>query len=376
MPPTQTEKQREAAFLAAGLSPQEQAKVVSGGAITSTDFRPVSESRVTPFTPPQVPDITGLPKAETTRADEADPLGELEDLEQRISGFDVEGGIRTRTTDQQRALNEVNKRIGLLQARTEREAAKASEMGETLGFARGEESLVRREAAFEALELSALAQAAQGELLLARDLAKDAVKTQFEQLEKEARTKRHNILDNFDEMTPEQKRRAKETLKRLDAQDEFLKEEKARREKIQDIALDFVSKGGSIAKAEEIRKAPDAVTAQALAQQAMPAPTLGAKPLSITDIERYNDIYPEAGVTAGDTQATANAKVSALNQPARQEDMQALKTEFPNDIAEIDEAIAQGYSAEEIRSFLVEPDTKTEKSGGIFGYIKRFFGGE
>jgi len=38
-------------------------------------------------------------------------------------------------------------------------------------------------------------------------------------------------------------------------------------------------------------------------------------PLSILDIQRYNEAYPEAGVSAGDTEATANAKVAASNSP-------------------------------------------------------------
>lgn len=40
-------------------------------------------------------------------------------------------------------------------------------------------------------------------------------------------------------------------------------------------------------------------------------------PLSILDIARYNEIYPEAGITAGDTEKTANEKVAKLSSPEK-----------------------------------------------------------
>ena len=273
MTPQQQEEARQRSFRDAGLTPQQQSNVIAGipsAPITGAALTPTPTPVVQPIQPPTVPDISKVPLAEIKDPSQADPIAGLEDIESRISGFDVEGGLKTRTAEQQRALNEINKRIGLHQARTESEAAKAEQMGETLGFARGEEALVRREAAVEAMELSALAQAAQGELLLAHDLAKDAVKTQFEELEKEARTKRANIIANYDSFTKEQKARADETLRKLDANDAFLKEEKERREKIQEIALDFVSKNGDLATAEMIRKTGDPVAAQALATKNLP----------------------------------------------------------------------------------------------------------
>jgi len=40
-----------------------------------------------------------------------------------------------------------------------------------------------------------------------------------------------------------------------------------------------------------------------------------SKPLGILDIQRYQELYPTAGITAGDTEAQANAKVQASNSP-------------------------------------------------------------
>jgi len=41
----------------------------------------------------------------------------------------------------------------------------------------------------------------------------------------------------------------------------------------------------------------------------------GTEKLSILDVTRYNELYPEAGVTAGDSESQANAKVNSLNTP-------------------------------------------------------------
>lgn len=39
------------------------------------------------------------------------------------------------------------------------------------------------------------------------------------------------------------------------------------------------------------------------------------KPLSVLDVQRYNELYPEANVIAGDTEKTANDKVAKINTP-------------------------------------------------------------
>ncbi|RJO60402.1 hypothetical protein C4544_05245 [candidate division WS5 bacterium] len=41
----------------------------------------------------------------------------------------------------------------------------------------------------------------------------------------------------------------------------------------------------------------------------------GEQPLNILDIQRYQELYPEAGIIAGDTQETANKKVAEINTP-------------------------------------------------------------
>jgi hypothetical protein len=43
--------------------------------------------------------------------------------------------------------------------------------------------------------------------------------------------------------------------------------------------------------------------------------TKSEEPLSILDIQRYQELYPDAGIVAGDTQTIANQKVADLNKP-------------------------------------------------------------
>lgn len=60
---------------------------------------------------------------------------------------------------------------------------------------------------------------------------------------------------------------------------------------------------------------------------------LGGKPLSILDIQRYQELYPEAGIVAGDTEVGANQKVQALNSPrdfTRQELIVAIQEDKSN----------------------------------------------
>lgn len=48
------------------------------------------------------------------------------------------------------------------------------------------------------------------------------------------------------------------------------------------------------------------------------AKTTTTEPLSILDIQRYQELYPDAGITAGDTEAVANSKASKSSSPEAQ----------------------------------------------------------
>lgn len=74
------------------------------------------------------------------------------------------------------------------------------------------------------------------------------------------------------------------------------------------------------------------------------------KPLSILDINRYQELYPNAGVVAGDTEAQANAKVSASNTPEAK-----LKVQ-------IEEFKATGKTFEETKKELQNSTTITDKA--------------
>jgi len=228
MPPfEQTLEQRQAAFNAAGV-------------IDSQALEPVTAPKINQLDAPAIPSIKNLPPIDTP---ETDALDQLSTLEAQISNFDSQAQVAQRVRPEAQELLEINKRIGLLQAREEQAAARALESGETLRFARGEEAAVRREAAIEAMRLNAFAQAAVGNITLARQVATDAVNTEFQQLERQVGVARQNIIDNWDIFTDGQRKRAESTLLRLNADDNFIKEQKEEKKAINEVAFTLARNG-------------------------------------------------------------------------------------------------------------------------------------
>jgi hypothetical protein len=82
------------------------------------------------------------------------------------------------------------------------------------------------------------------------------------------------------------------------------------------------------------------------------------KPLSILDVNRYNELYPDAGVTAGDSEAIANAKVAQSQSPEAQlrnlivsaqeagNDYKTVLKEIDNDASIKDKDVAKAIAAE------------------------------
>ena len=72
-------------------------------------------------------------------------------------------------------------------------------------------------------------------------------------------------------------------------------------------AADLKNYNTEIAKLQgQVKPKPEKKTAAEIA---------AGQPISVLDVARYNELYPEAGVMAGDTEAQANAKVTAINTP-------------------------------------------------------------
>ena len=216
--------------------------------IASADLTPAPELTIAPPAETTPTDIESIPLAEIETPEVKEPTGglsaRLEDATRQLEGFDDQVSPELATATRQ--LTDINLRIERQKIKGLRAEEEALKQGRTLGFARGEAAVVRREAAFEALELSAIASAAQGRFRLAKDLADDANKERFEALEKEAATARANILENFDTFTAAEKKRATAALARLDADDAFLKEQRVALKEKSDTVFDEVEARGIV----------------------------------------------------------------------------------------------------------------------------------
>jgi hypothetical protein len=107
--------------------------------------------------------------------------------------------------------------------------------------------------------------------------------------------------------------------------------------------------------------------------------------LNILDVARYNELYPEANVTAGDTEASANAKVAAINTPeaktrslivAAKDNGSSYKevlAEIKSDSSIKDKTLASQIAKE---VYEVGDETTTEKSGGLIDSISSFLFGK
>jgi len=214
-----------------------------------TDETPVATPSPTtiPVTDPTTP--TGLTEEEAISGKAVVPSGAddftkiLEEVNAQIEGREVkrEQRIEQITEVQARRVREVNKQIRQLQAQALEDDLRASRSGETLGFARGERAIVRERFAIEALRLSAISEALQGNLAFAQSQAGRAVDAEFAETERQGRIARNNIIANFDSFTPAEKRQAEAALLRLDEQDAFVAEQKENRKEAGERAVDIIS---------------------------------------------------------------------------------------------------------------------------------------
>ena len=83
---------------------------------------------------------------------------------------------------------------------------KAMQQGETTGFASREAQNIARTDAIEALKLSALAEGMRGNIALAESQATQAINAKYAQIDKEIEDTKTNIYNNYDTMTPAEKK--------------------------------------------------------------------------------------------------------------------------------------------------------------------------
>lgn len=244
MPPTTYKNPAEAtAGLGNAFQPQNPEQVaailrasslVPSSGTLSTDAFGTSKAPLTiaPTTPLSTPNIAGLggetaPQAPAPKTQE--PVGRLQSLVSRFTGSakTKSAAIESATAPYASQLVELNKRIKLHQADAiAAEEQALSRPGGTTDMNSLAAQQVSRTASIEAIKLSALAEAVQGNSTLAERHAAAVADLETEQLSLDIQAERANIIDNWDNMTAGQKKLASASLLELNNEDDFVQQQK------------------------------------------------------------------------------------------------------------------------------------------------------
>ena len=293
--------------------------------VNTEALTPVSAPVVNDPAPAPLPPVPSAPEPTTPEAPMFDLEKSITDLEKTsgtIEGQNREQDLAVATANEQKAINEINLQIAQHEARALKAEEDALKRGETLDFARGEAAEVRREATFEALRLSALAQAKQGSLALATQLAGNAIDAKYKKQEAELKARRNNIISNYENLTKEQKKRADAALLELDSQDAFVKEQKATQSSILEIANDTASKArdaGVVISNRDLQRLQNAKSieeAQQISNSLIPAKsnTTGGGVLSTLPVSLQNRVLGMAtNFGSNDIVKKFNATADAIN---------------------------------------------------------------
>jgi len=198
--------------------------------------------------------------------------------------------------------------------------------------------------------LASQIETAKGNLSYAQQLVTDAVNAKYAPLEAErdAKIKNLELLLQSPQLTVEKKNRADAQLAYQTAQKEQEAQAKSDMADQLNLVNTAIQNGLTDTRViQQIQNAKTLAEAQQIAapymQKAVTSKIIGSastgyyqvdnngnltpltpgsgnspaetKPISILDVQRYNELYPEAGVVAGDTETQANAKIAASNTP-------------------------------------------------------------
>jgi hypothetical protein len=192
-----------------------------------------------PQTQTPMPDITTLmssdstnpqpqPTPEAPKKDYSWLMSKAESLFTGSKGKETElaGAVASASAPYAQQLNEIDTQIKTLQAQSIKNQEDAMRKGETLGFASREQQAIARTDAIQGLFLSAQAEGMRGNIALAEQRATQAINAKYAEMDKEIEDVKTNIYNNYDSMSAAEKKRADQTLLRIDAQDAFVKERK------------------------------------------------------------------------------------------------------------------------------------------------------
>ena len=339
-------------------------------------------------------DISGLQPAELklTPQEEKQTSFEkqLEEVRGQIEGraaFEQEKRTEFGVTTAQQGLDDLNTQLRDLQR--QQQLVPLAIQQQSVGRGRTEAGVEpleigrRRALAYDALATASFIDAAQGRLASAERKVTEAVNQKFAPLE----AKEKNIMANLKmvQNSPltsiqDKNRAAKQeaaSKARTEANDKAKLEAKNILSWAVEATKNMVEKGEYTPEiVKEINRGAEAKTeAEALG---IFAPYLVKKekvkaeaPLSVLDVARYSELYPEAGVVAGDTEAQANAKVAAVSggkttAPIKTWDefIDEVGKEigFPALTPEVIDQLRKSYDAEVLKT-KQSPEMEKEKAG-------------
>lgn len=188
-----------------------------------------------PTTQVPVPDIASLMSSEVPQMVAPTAPQPKQGLGDKLAGLiglskgkeqDLQSQVSMQTQPYAQQLNELNTQIKMQQAKAISNQESAMQKGETTGFASREAQSIARTDAIETLKLSALAEGMRGNIALAEQQATQAINAKYANIDREIEDAKTNIYNNYDSLSPAEKKKADATLLRIDAQDAFVKTRK------------------------------------------------------------------------------------------------------------------------------------------------------
>ncbi len=275
-------------------------------------------------TPTQYDPKTGLPVAPTSTEDQSAQIFEkymksIEDnKEPNLTDLYAKEEKNAGVQNLRQEVGNYQAQLNAITAKAQAEQLSVTGQGRGIPEAiiGGQQSQIAKEAAIKALPIAAQLAAAQGNLAL----AEDHLQTRFSLLSKDAQNKyerKNKLIDAVYRFASEGEKSRLEELK-LKNRQEYAE------------GQDFRDMQNKLLLSATTQSAPraiiNAITSATTAQDAIAAAGIYGRniegdsggsggALTILDVARYQELYPDAGVEAGDTKAEADAKIKKFNAP-------------------------------------------------------------
>lgn len=223
-----------------------------------------------------------------------------------------------------------------------------------------------RENAIKSLTISSMLEATKGNIATARDFVDRAVAARFDPIKEEIKAAEANLnlILESPEYSREQKNRAQAQLDIQNKKKEETEKQAAEQKGIYDIALEAAKNGANSVTIQNILGSTSQSEALAIASDSgslVRQKETSEKPLSILDVQRYQELYPEAGVVPGDSEAVANAKIAAINTPeAKTRSLIVAAKDAENDYETVVDEINNDAS-------ITDKETALRIAGEVFG---------